>query len=173
MKEIKPSQDKINPSREQVIIVDHNNVEIAVVPREEMRRRQMIHRATCIIVFNDAGHILIQKRTTSKDIYPGYYDIGAGGVVQAGESYDESAQRELFEELGITGELSFLFDHYCERDDNRVWAEVYKCRHNGPFILQKEEVASAQFMSVNAALELESLTPDGREILHRLKFSAS
>lgn len=48
------------------------------------------------------GHdILLQKRSASKDSYPGYYDISAAGHVPAGESYLESAVRELQEELGI------------------------------------------------------------------------
>ena len=39
----------------------------------------------------------------AKDVYPSYYDVAVGGVVGAGESYDDGAQRELAEELGITG----------------------------------------------------------------------
>jgi 8-oxo-dGTP pyrophosphatase MutT (NUDIX family) len=37
-----------------------------------------------------------------KDWCPGHFDLVTGGVVGAGEDDDESAQRELLEELGIS-----------------------------------------------------------------------
>ena len=36
-----------------------------------------------------------------RDVFPGYYDIAAGGVVLAGETYEAGARRELAEEVGI------------------------------------------------------------------------
>ncbi len=39
----------------------------------------------------------------SKAIYPGYWDVAAGGMVLATETYAESAARELEEELGVSG----------------------------------------------------------------------
>ncbi|NIR17298.1 MAG: NUDIX domain-containing protein, partial [Desulfobacterales bacterium] len=69
------------------------------------------HRATYILVFNSGGELYVQKRTQTKDVFPGYYDVAAGGVVLAGESYEEGAVRELLEELGIRGTpLEELFD---------------------------------------------------------------
>ena len=75
-----------NPRNEIVQIVDENNTEIAAVSRWLMREQQLIHRASYILVFNRAGELFVQKRTMTKDVYPGYYDIAAGGVVLAGES---------------------------------------------------------------------------------------
>ena len=45
----------------------------------------------------------MHRRTTTKDVYPGRYDMFCGGIVGAGESYDVCAARELEEELGISG----------------------------------------------------------------------
>jgi pimeloyl-ACP methyl ester carboxylesterase len=53
-----------------------------------------------------------------------------------------------------------------------VWGRIFTCRHNGPFVLQQSEVESGMFISVDAALQLsenEPFTPDGVEILNRLK----
>ena len=83
-----------------VAIVDEKNHVIGAEPRSRMRTYGLPHRATYILVLNRHGELFVQKRTTDKDIYPGYFDVAAGGVVQAGETYDESARRELTEELG-------------------------------------------------------------------------
>lgn len=158
---------------EVVQIVDRQNKKILHQPRSIMRRDRLIHRAAYILVFNEADELFLQRRTNSKDIYPGFWDVAAGGVVLADESYEESAARELKEELGITDvPLDFLFDNYYEDRTNRVWGRIFICRHNGPFVLQQSEVESGMFISVDAALQLsenEPFTPDGVEILNRLK----
>ena len=161
-----------NPKDETVQIVDEENTEIAAVSRRIMREQQLIHRACYILVFNQAGDLFVQKRTKTKDVYPGYYDVAAGGVVLAGESYEESAERELAEELGIEGvKLTPCFDNYFEDTVNKVWGRVFRCRHEGPFILQKEEIESGGFMNVTQILDAagsQLFTPDGIEILRRL-----
>ena len=158
---------------ETVQIVDEDNREIAAVPRHIMREQNLIHRASYILVFNRQGQLFVQKRTMDKDVYPGYFDIAAGGVVLAGESYEEAAKRELAEELGVSGvKLNVLFDQYYEDTDNRVWGRIFSCRHEGPFVLQKEEVAWGRFMDLAEILALgnrEPVTPDGLEVLKRLQ----
>ena len=161
-----------NPKDEIVQIVDEENTEIAAVSRRIMREQQLIHRACYILVFNQAGDLFVQKRTKTKDVYPGYYDVAAGGVVLAGESYEESAERELDEELGIEGvKLTPCFDNYFEDTVNKVWGRVFRCKHEGPFTLQEEEIESGGFMNVTQILDAadsQLFTPDGIEILRRL-----
>jgi isopentenyldiphosphate isomerase len=160
-------------TEEQVQIVDRQNRPTGVAARSVMRRQALTHRASYILVFNRDGDLFLQRRTISKDIYPGYWDVAAGGVVLAGESFEVSAERELAEELGISDVLlTFLFDHYYEDATNRVWGRIFSCRHEGPFSLQAEEVAYGRFLPVDEALRLslsEPFTPDGVEILRRIR----
>jgi isopentenyldiphosphate isomerase len=154
---------------EMVAIVDEDNRVSGQASRAAMRAERLIHRACYILVFNRMGELFVQKRTESKDIYPGFYDVAAGGVVLAGESYEESADRELFEELGISTELEFRFDHFHDAADNRVWGRVFTCRHDGPMRLQPEEVAEGFFLALPDVLALSRrapFTPDGIEILN-------
>ncbi len=159
-------------AKEIVQIVDRDNREIDALPRHLMRSRGLIHRASYVLVFNDQKEIFVQKRTTTKDIYPGYWDVAAGGVVLASESYEQSASRELAEELGISGiPLTPLFDHYFEDATNRVWGRVFRCTHEGPFTLQPEEVEYGYFMTIQEILQSsrqEPFTPDGILILQQL-----
>ncbi len=161
-----------NPADEIVAIVDRDNCPIGAVARRIMRQQKLIHRASYILVFNSDGELFIQKRTKNKDIYPGYWDLAAGGVVLAGESYEESAQRELREELGLlNSKLSFLFDQYYEDNDNKVWGRIFSCTSNGPFTLQAEEIDYGQFIPLVEIAQLhqtESVTPDGLQLLRRI-----
>jgi 8-oxo-dGTP pyrophosphatase MutT (NUDIX family) len=46
----------------------------------------------------------VQKRSMQKDYCPGYIDLAAGGVVGMEDTdVDESAKREVQEELGVEG----------------------------------------------------------------------
>jgi len=156
---------------EKVIIVDRVNQEKGVALRSEMRSNKLIHRASYILVFNSKNELFVQKRTATKDIYPGYFDIAAGGVVKQGETYEESATRELQEELGILAPLQFHFDQYFEDATNKVWGRVFSCHHEGPFTLQKEEVESGEFLSIQEVFSTRRTlpyTPDGLIILNKM-----
>ena len=152
------------------IVDEHNNV-VGALPRKEMRARCLPHRSTYILVFNSLGHLFVQKRSMSKDVFPGFYDPVAGGVVLAGESYEEGARRELEEELGIRETtLDPLFEFYYACPDARVWGAAFSCVFDGPIVLQEEEIESGGFMEIKEILKLqksEAFTPDGLYVLQR------
>ena len=158
-------------SVEIVTIIDLADNVIDARPRPEVKQVGYTYRVTYILVFNQAGEILVQKRTDCKDWCPGRFDLAAGGIIQFDEGYDLSAKRELEEELGIAPPLTSHFDLFY--DDviapikNRNWGRVYSCIHEGPFNLQPEEVAEVRFMSVKEALALDYdlVTPDTRQVL--------
>jgi 8-oxo-dGTP pyrophosphatase MutT (NUDIX family) len=56
----------------------------------------------CVLVFDREGRLLLQRRTDSGD----WGTIG--GALEPGESLEEAAARELYEEAGLTAE-SFRF----------------------------------------------------------------
>lgn len=161
----------MNPADEIVVIVDEQNTVVGAAPRHQMRAQSLPHRSTYILVFNSQGDLYVQKRTMIKDIFPGYYDPAAGGVVLAGESYDASAQRELFEEMGIRDvPLTAQFTFYYTDERTRVWGAVYTCVYDGPLVLQVEEVESGEFVPVADILrraETQPYTPDGLYVLRR------
>lgn len=159
-------------SQEEIVtIVDKHNQVSGSVTRAEMRAGNLCHRATYILVFNRKGELFVQKRTMTKDIYPGYYDVVTGGVVLAGESYEESALRELEEELGIKGiPLKTLFDFYYEEANSSVWGRVFSCEYDGEMVLQEEEIESGEFLSIEDIFKMagkEPFTPDGQYVLKR------
>ena len=88
---------------ELVAWVDEEDRLLGSLPRAELRARGCIGRCTYILLFNSAGELCVHRRTLSKALYPGFWDVAAGGMVGPGEGYAEAAARELHEELGIIG----------------------------------------------------------------------
>ncbi len=156
---------------ELAIIVNSLDQTIDSLSRERLRQKGFIYRVNYIIVFNSASEVLVQRRTQEKDVYPGLLDLAAGGVVCAGESYEESAMRELEEELGISTPLTTHFDMWFEDTTSTIpkrnWGRVFSCVHEGPFSLQASEVSAVEFMTVDDALSLDAahVTPDSRQAL--------
>ncbi len=161
----------VNPADEIVAIVDEDNNVVGSAARREMRARRLLHRSTYILVFNSRGEVYVQKRTLTKDVFPGYYDPAAGGVVLAGESYLDGARRELEEEMGIRdAPLRSLFEFFHADADSRVWGAAYRCVYDGAVTLQEEEVESGAFMAVDQVFDAAAtapFTPDGLYVLRR------
>ncbi len=109
--------------------------------------KTLIHRAANLIIFDDKGRTLLQQRSTTKDIRPGYWANAVGGHVTKGESYKQAIQRELREELGITVPVrfykKFLYSYAHETEIETVFTAV----SSGPFYPNVTEVQEVQFMS--------------------------
>ena len=111
--------------------------------------------------------ILLQKRSRSKDSYPGRYDISSAGHLQAGDDFLPSALRELREELGIQAveaQMEFVGFHRVDMEDvfygkrfcNREISAVYIYREPVDIerlTLQQEEVESVMWMDYEECLQ--------------------
>jgi 8-oxo-dGTP pyrophosphatase MutT (NUDIX family) len=156
---------------ELVTVVDESNRNVGAVPRRVMRQQRLRHRAVYVFVSNSRGEVYVQRRSPTKDIYPDYWDPAAGGVVRADEAYEETATREVNEELGVCGvPLHALFDFYFENVECRVWGRVFSCVYDGELKLQAEEVETVELMTIGqifARAGQENFTPDSVEALRR------
>jgi 8-oxo-dGTP pyrophosphatase MutT (NUDIX family) len=68
------------------------------------------HMVVDILVQHVDGSFLLTKRDMRKDVYPGYWEASAGGAALKGEEPLEAAERELFEETGLTADSLELVD---------------------------------------------------------------
>ncbi|MCU1718237.1 NUDIX hydrolase [Pseudomonas sp. 5P_3.1_Bac2] len=138
---------------ELVAWVDEQDRPLGALSRQELRERHLIGRCTYILLFNRAGQLCVHQRTLSKALYPGYWDVAAGGMVAAGEDYLSCAQRELAEELGISDALlepcgQFFYDGA----ESRLWGRVYRAVSDSPLQLQREEVLQARFIELDQVM---------------------
>ena len=156
-------------TEELVDVVDDDDNVIATVTRAEMRAQRLQHRSVGIAILSTDGRLLIHRRSEHKDIWPGWWDIAAGGVVAAGETYDGAARRELAEELGVTGaDLEYLGQARYIDDSLAAICRGYRAVHDGPFSFADGEVAEARWVTFD---ELDTMRatrrflPDGIALL--------
>lgn len=87
------------------IVDEYGNPTGETVERGLAHKEGVRHRTAHIWLareVNGKWQVLLQKRSQTKDSFPGRYDTSSAGHIQAGDEPLESAIRELREELGIT-----------------------------------------------------------------------
>ena len=156
---------------ELVDVVDEDDRVIWQATRAEMRRRNLLHRAVYVIVLDGHDRVFVHRRTTTKDIHSGYWDVTIGGVVGAGEDYAAAAAREAAEEIGAAGvPLTPLFPLRYADASTRLVGRAYLARYDGPLVLQAEEIAAGAFVpraEAERVMREERCCPDGAQVLRR------
>ncbi|MBW5483588.1 NUDIX domain-containing protein [Streptomyces bambusae] len=156
-------------------VVDREDRVVGQAPRGEVYARGLIHRCVFVQAVDAHGRIFVHRRTASKLVFPSAYDMFVGGVVGAGESYDEAALREAEEELGVTGlpRPEPLFAFLYEGEGGAWWSSVYRVRCELPVRPQESEVAWHAFLDPGELRRRVAeggwtWVPDGLEAYRRL-----
>lgn len=148
--------------------IDAEGNVVAVVSRSRMRAENLRHRSVGILVVNSRGEVLIHRRAEDKDVWPGQWDIAAGGVVAAGESWEAAAEREIAEELGIVG-ATLTFVREAPFANDAVWAlaRYYRALWDGPVRFADGEVVEAVWVTrdeLAVRLGRDVFVPDSRAV---------
>lgn len=144
---------------EMLDVVDDEDMVIGTAPRKEVMDKALIHRASHVIVIDYFKRFLVQKRAGKKDMFPGFWDLGASETVVSSEAYEDAAVRGLKEELGIDvtkNELTFLFKERCRSNDYNANICVYRLMHNGRLEMNTDEIDELRHMSAEEVKELIS-----------------
>ena len=129
-------------------IVDENDCIIGQATRKHIHQNKLLHRSAHILVFNSQKELFLQKRALCKDESPGLWDTSSAGHVDAGESYDECAHRELFEELGIKAVLQpFIKISACQKTHGEH-IRVYTCVTGDAILINPEEISEGVFFDL-------------------------
>lgn len=159
---------------ETVALVDLDGHVTGSAPRTVVRRDNLPHAATAVLVRNSSGEIFVHRRSPEKDWAPGFHDAAAGGVMQYGEEPVAAAARELEEELGISGvTLEPLGTSWYEDDLTRCMEHCFETVWDGPVTYADAEVVWGEWMSLprlDALLASPGwpFVPDTRKLLTRL-----
>ena len=157
-----------------VTLVDLDGVVVGSAERSVVRRDNLLHAATAVLVRDPAGRIYVHRRSPDKDWAPSQHDAAAGGVMAFGEEPVGSATRELAEELGIAGtDLRPLGISVYEDDTTRCVEHCFEATWDGPVTHADGEVVWGAWMTLP---ELDAhladlgwaFVPDTRALLSRL-----
>lgn len=130
---------------EMLQVVDGNDRPVLERTRALIHREKLLHRAVHVMVTNRRGELLLQKRSFRKDQFPRCWDSSASGHVDAGESYDECATRELREELGLEAPVRFLAKIPASEQTGFEFIALYLASSNGPLRLNQFEIETAGY----------------------------
>ncbi len=137
-----------------LILVDINDKPIGYEEKEKCHLIPMkLHRAFSVFIFNSKGQMLVQKRSAEKKTWPGFWANACCSHPRKGEELEAAAKRRLKEELGIACRLNRLFAFEYKADYDKKWGEheldhVFVGRHDGPFLINKNEVAEWKFADI-------------------------
>lgn len=82
-----------------------------VMERGTPSEDEAYHLVVHVCLFNSKDEMLIQQRQPFKAGWPNMWDVTVGGSAITGDSSQNAAERELFEEIGYTIDLSNMRPH--------------------------------------------------------------
>lgn len=113
---------------EVVVLVDSDDREIGTRAKRACHLGDgELHRAFSVFLFDTRGRVLIQKRSASKMLWPGFWSNSCCSHPRPGEAADTAARRRVLEELGVDCELRFLYKFQYQARFGRIGSEHELC----------------------------------------------
>jgi isopentenyldiphosphate isomerase len=131
--------------------------------RGEPFEKNNYHLVVHVCVFNFNGEMLIQQRQPFKEGWSNMWDITVGGSAIKGDTSQSAAERELYEEIGLTVDLNNIRPHMTINFNNG-FDDVYLIEQEvdlNELSLQYEEVQNVKWASKE---EIFSLIESGEFI---------
>jgi len=151
------------------VVDDHDRV-IDVLPRSEVHRLKLRHRACHIFLFRSDGRMLLHFRSADKEEFPAVWTSSASGHVSSGEDYEPTANRELQEELGITASLTRLARFDACPDTSHEFTELYLAQSDQKVTPDPVEMTDTRWMFPSEILREIDQTPESFSPAFRLLF---
>jgi 16S rRNA (adenine1518-N6/adenine1519-N6)-dimethyltransferase len=126
-------------------VVDPHDRILRYARRSDVHGNNLRHRAVHILIFDQAGDVYLQQRSRWKDRHPLKWDSSAAGHVEAEESYEETARRELKEELGINVPLQKLLKLPASARTEQEFVWLYRGEIRGSPIVNRSEIETGAF----------------------------
>jgi len=135
---------------EMLPIVDECGVVVGQASRKYCHSgHKPLHPVVHLHIINRESQIYIQKRSLTKDLYPGRWDTAVGGHICYGESILEALYREAGEELGFFEyNPIYLFSYVFESEFERELINVFAAVGNFDLHPDLEEVEDGRYWSM-------------------------
>src|SRR5262249_48257824 len=142
-----PPPDTCTTSSELFPVVDESDRIRRYASRSEVHGNNLGHRAVHILIFSTAGDVYLQQRSRWKDRHPLKWDSSAAGHVTRGENYDETARRELKEQLGVDVPLEKISKISASPRTDHEFVCLYRGVITGDLSFNKCEIETGVFFS--------------------------
>ena len=150
----------VSSEGEELILVDREDNEVGFLSKGECHDGAgVLHRAFSLFLFNDAGELLLQQRSSNKRLWPDYWSNSCCSHPRRGETMKIATQRRLRDELNFATSLEHVY-HFCYTAEFGVagaeneLCHVYLGRAPGNVQPNDSEIASLRFVAA-ADFEVE------------------
>lgn len=152
----------------EVQVVDEDDNPIGGATKAELHTKGLGHRVSRIILVDEAGNILLQRRRDNDGrIWEGCWDTSAAGHADEGETHLVAALREMSEELGLANVALKEIAHYKTDGEykgrilNR-WNRLYHAviPRTTQLDLQEEKVAEVKWFTPDELRQLVEANPE-------------
>lgn len=150
---------------ETLILVDEKDNIIGTEEKLKTHIEGLLHRAFSVMVFNNKGQLLIQKRAKNKYHSAGLWANSCCGHPRLGEGNMEAAKRRLQEELGFSCDLAKISElNYSLKLQNglyeKEYTHIFAGTYDGNLEPNPDEVSEVKWKNLNELKKESTLTPE-------------
>ena len=151
---MKTTEGIVSSDLDQLILVDSADQQIGSMTKPDCHLGTgTLHRAFSIFIFNQAGDVLLQRRSKQKMLWPGYWSNACCSHPRLGETSVAAAHRRLKQELGISAALSYLYKFEYQAPFEDIGSEHELCwvwigvTEDENIVANANEIAEWRFVS--------------------------
>ncbi len=139
-----------------VVVVDQDDKVIGSKDiAQAYNDNDIVRIARCFLV-SSKGEVLIQQRSANMHNWPNLWQDSSAGHVDAGEDYDQAADREMREELGITTPVDlqpvghyFVKEHLTNGTLRGAFHTVFTAKYDGSTNPDSDEVSALKWVKLS------------------------
>lgn len=136
--------------------VDAQDHPIGTVRRSDVFRFRANFRVAHLLIFDQAGRLLIQQLAASRERHPQQWGASVAAYVLTGETYEEAIRRRSFQELHLES-LDFsvlgkttMIDEGCSK-----FISVFTTQYEGQLDPDPSHITSLKYVSLSDIIELK------------------
>jgi isopentenyl-diphosphate delta-isomerase len=139
---------------EKVVLVDDSNNQVGLMSKMEAHLKGVLHRAFSVIIFNNNGEVMLQKRASTKYHTPSLWSNTCCSHQRENEDNISAGKRRLNEEMGFITQLydfeSFIYkvsfsNGLIEHEFDHILVGIY----NGLPNINLDEVDEWKWISID------------------------
>lgn len=139
---------------EEIVLIDCNDEPIGSMEKLQAHQEGLLHRAFSVLILNELGDMLIQRRAFEKYHSGGAWSNACCGHPRPGETTQAAAERRLQEEMGFSVPLKKLY-HFTYKTDlgngltEHEFDHVFLGVYNDDPVPNPNEVAEWRYVSID------------------------
>jgi len=160
------AQKVVSSDAEELILVDEDDTEIGFLSKAKCHDGTgVLHRAFSLFLFNESGELLLQQRSESKRLWPGYWSNTCCSHPRNGESMPVATRRRLRDELSIETPLEFVYKFSYQAEFGSTGSENELChvflgKASNEVTRNDHEISAIRFVAADSVLREFDTTPE-------------